>query len=195
MASPRRAAPDIHTPNRALLELQDELKSLRTQLSQLSTAPTRQDARGLGRRFAQTGRGSYQLSHEIDSDDFLVNLTHDHTLLKAVRPIELTEAFWYPDENFSVPVLGYSFIRVHEHFPGNGKAPTDGRELGYISGEAKTAGPWATGDLVLGYEYQLQLSSQPRVAKGAVVVVDSETTSAGARWPTGYLLLVWRYTD
>lgn len=195
MASPRRAAPDIHTPNRALLELQDELKSLRTQLSELSTAPARQDSRGLGRRFAQTGRGSYQHPHEIRDTDFLVNQAHDHTLIKAVRPLELTEAYWYPDEDFPVPVLGYSFIRLHEHVPGNGKLPTDGRELGYISGEPKTAGPWATGDLVLGNEYQLQLSSQPRVPKGAVVVVDSETTSAGARWPTGHLLLVWRYTD
>lgn len=184
----------LHTGDRALIELQREVESLKQQLSERSTSETRQQYRGDNRGgFSEAARGLEQTHHELSTEDFFVVSTHDHYVIYAVQPLELTEAYWVPDDDYTNGDADYSFIRIHDHAPPYDKAPTEGRELGYISGQTRTFGEWATGDLKRGMRYRFLMAKNPRVAKGSIVTLDSEVTKVSARWPEGYVIVCWRW--
>lgn len=190
----RRAQPDIFTLDRSVLALQEEFESLRQQLSERSTAPTRQRGRGDSRGgFARTGRGLYQMSHEVDSTDFWILDEHDHHVIYATRPLELTEAYWVPEDDYENGDVNYSYIHIHDHQPPYDKTPIQGPILGRINGQSKGTTPWSTGDLLRGVPYRFVLSEQPRVKQGSIVTLDTEVTQPSGRWPTGYVMILWRY--
>lgn len=191
---PRQTEPFIRSEDRAVQQLQAQVAALQLQLSERSTSPTRQQHRGDNRGgFAQTARGLEQTSHELTTEDFFITATHDHYVVYAVQPLELTEAYWIPDGDYTNGDAEYSFIRIHDHAPPYDKPATDGRELGYISGQTRTFGEWATGDIKQGMRYRFLLAENPRVGKGSIVTLDSEVTKVQARWPEGYVILCWRW--
>lgn len=187
----RRSQPDIHTMDRALQQMQRELESLRLQLSERSTSGTRQQRRGdnLG-GFARTARGLRQISIRVLNGDFL-GLNGVHYAMRSVRPVEITEAWWYPHDDKALSPLGYSFIRIYEHT--DGADPFGGRTLGYIAGRAKTFGAFATGPIALGSAYPFDLEPETKIPAGRTVVARSNSTSPAAAWPDGDVILMWRW--
>ncbi len=190
----RRTAPTIHTLDRALRDVQRELAALRQQSNPQSTAAPRQGPRGSGKVFAPTGRGPEQVVHEIRTTDYRPARDHDHFLIYAAKRLELTEAWMFPTEDFTA-VNNYSSIRILDHEPNIGQDPADGRLLGYISGERKTAGPWATGDLRHDGSYAYLLEENTTVEKGHAVLLDTVSSAPSGRWPEAYMILCWRWLD
>jgi hypothetical protein len=183
----RRSQPDLHTMDRALQQMQQELASLRAQLSERSTSETRQRYPGDNRGgFAETERGPLQADHELTSQDFRPAIALPHTIVRAVKPLEITEAWWYPAESWTANATNYSWIELRSR-------NMEGRRLGYISGQPKTAGPYATGDLIAGSEYKLDLVAQPRLVAGqSVTLVTRAQTNPGV-WPPGAVIVCWRW--
>jgi hypothetical protein len=191
---PRQTVPIIRSEDRAVQQLQAQVAALQQQLSERNTGATRQLYRGDNRGgFSEAARGLQQTHHELDTADFFITATHDHFVIYAVQPLELTEVYWIPDDDYENGDAEYSFIRIHDHAPPYDKPPTAGRELGYISGQTRTYGEWATGDLKAGMRYRFLLAENPRVGKGSIVTLDSEVTKVSARWPEGYVILCWRW--
>lgn len=192
----RRTAPTVHTLDRALQETQRELVSLRAQLGPQAVSTPRQGPRGSGRRFSRSGRGLEQLRHEVSTDDFRPALAHDHYLLIAVKRIEVTEAYWVPDEDWTTSALNYSYVRLQEHLASKGyRNSSDARQLGYISGEPKTTGEWATGSLRKGYPYPFRLEEEPITKLRSLVVADTRASTNVNLWPTGYIIVCYRWLD
>jgi hypothetical protein len=193
--APRRAAPTVHTLDRALQETQRELASLRLQLSPQATSPPRQGPLGSGKRFG-FGRGLEQLRHEINNEDFRPAIAHDHYLLIAVKKVEITEAYWVPDDDWTTSALNYSYIRLQEHLASRDyRNSTEAKQLGYISGQPKTAGEWATGSLRKGYPYRFRLEEQPITEPRSLVVCDTRASTNVNLWPTGYIIVCYRWLD
>lgn len=177
----------LHSPDRALRELQEEVASLKVQLSERSTSGTRQQHGGDNRGgFAQTARGLWQADHELISSDFRPALAKPHTIVRAVQPLEITEAWWYPADDWTAGPVNYSWIALRSR-------NMEGRRLGYISGQLRTAGPWATGDLVTGAEYKFDLQPEPRLLAGqSLTLVSMAETNPGV-WPGGAVIVCWRW--
>jgi hypothetical protein len=191
----RRTAPTIHTLDRALQETQRELQALRAQLNPQATSPPRQGPRGSGRRFASSGRGRLQARAAIRQQDFLEQQSSNRYVISCVERLEITEAFWYPDDDQALPAVGYSFIRIYEHDPACGQLVTDGRLLGEIEGRPKTVGEQATGPLCRGACYRFRLEEQAIAEKCTVVALDTEATLAVAQWPPGSIIICYRWLD
>jgi hypothetical protein len=185
----------LHTSDRALIELRREVDSLKLQLSERSTSEARQLYRGDNRGgFAQTGRGLLQLHHEIATEDFRPAIAHDHYLMWATEKVEITEAYWISDEDWTANGTDYSYIRLQEHKKSrNYRNSDEAQQLGYLSGQLKTVGPYATGDLRKGYPYRLQLEEKPITEKGSLIVADTRAATNPGVWPTGYLIVCWRW--
>jgi hypothetical protein len=177
----------LHTGDRALIELRREVESLKRQLSERSTSETRQQRRGDNRGgFAETARGPLQADHELISNDFRPALAAPHTIVRAVQPLEVTEAWWYPADDWAADAVNYSWIALRSR-------NMEGRRLGYISGQPKTAGPWATGDLVAGSEFKFDLQPEPRLYAGqSLTLVSMAETNPGV-WPGGAVIVCWRW--
>jgi hypothetical protein len=139
----RRDEPTLFTLDRSVQQVQRDLESLRYQLNGKSISPSRQGPRGSGKLFASTGRGRLQARAAMRTSDFLEAQSSNRYVISAVEPLELTEAFWFPDATQALPVTGYSFIRIYEHDPLSGKLVTEGRLLGDLEGKPKTAGEQA----------------------------------------------------
>jgi hypothetical protein len=189
----RRDEPTLFTLDRSVQQVQRDLESLRYQLNGKSISPSRQGPRGSGKLFASTGRGRLQARAAMRTSDFLEAQSSNRYVISAVEPLELTEAFWFPDATQALPVTGYSFIRIYEHDPLSGKLVTEGRLLGDLEGKPKTAGEQATGPLRRGACYRFRLQENTDVAKCNVVALDSEATIAVAQWPPGSVILCYRW--
>jgi len=177
----------LQSPDRALRELQEKVLSLELQLSGRSTSETRQQYRGDNRGgFARTGRGLEQTAHELITSDFRPALAKPHVIAEAVQALEITEAYWYPAEAWTADATNYSWIALRLR-------TATGRRLGYISGQPKAVGPWATGSLVVGEKYRFDLASQPRLSAGqSLVLISTAQTNPGV-WPPGTVIVCWRW--
>jgi len=185
----RAGRPQPFSQDRSIQALQVELKQLRRQLSE-GHHTTRPTATTKGQ---ESGVGLQTDHHEIVV--FPVAATHDHMLLLAPARMRLTEAYWVPEDTYTADNTNFSWLRFEERQQAYNYATSgDGwRRLGYISGELKTAGPWATGDQVAGRPYPVLLDENPIVEKGSLLVCVSEAETIPGAWPDGYVLYSWRY--
>jgi hypothetical protein len=175
------------TRDRALIEMQREIESLKLQLSERSTSKTRQLHRGDNRGgFARTARGLDQVPHELNTEDFRPALSRAHVLIEAVQALEVTEAYWYPLEDWISDPVNYSFIELRT-MNGNSK------RLGYISGQPLSTVPGATGDLKGGGRYRFHLEANPRAKAGETVEIFSEASTNPGVWPDGTVTVCWRW--
>lgn len=176
----------LQSSDRALQELQARVRTLEQQLSERSTSATRQQYAGDNRGgFAQTARGLAQADHELLSADFRPALAKPHLIARAVGRLEITEAYWYPFDAWIADAINYSWIRLVSH--------ATGRRLGYISGQLKTAGAWATGNLVAGQSYRFDLETQPRLSAGDTLSLVSRAQTNPGVWPDGSVIVCWRW--
>lgn len=140
----------------------------------------------------QQGRALYTIHHEVDT---FPQQAHDHYVLLCPRPVELVEAYWVTEHDWDSDPVNYSWIRIQERRKADAYSPTKYRELGYISGQPKTAGPHATGDLAPGQVYRFRLSKTPFAEQSSLIVLDGESETIPGVWPEGYVLLSYRYRD
>jgi hypothetical protein len=192
----RRSSATRHSSDPAVQELQRRVDALERELGAKRTArPERLLDRSPqlpGGTVGQQGRGLYTIHHEVNT---FPQQAHDHFVLLCPRPIELVEAYWVTEEAWSSDPINYSWIRIQERRKADSYDPAKYRELGYISGEPKTAGPHATGDLAPGQVYRFRLSKTPYAAKSSLIVLDGESETIPGVWPEGYVLLSYRYRD
>jgi hypothetical protein len=189
----RRVYQPVHSPDRSVLQLQEEVASIRRQLSETRKAPNWQTTQGDNRgNFGQTGRGLYQTHFNVVSLEFLTASAINY-LIYATQPLELTGAYWIPDADYALSPQGIPSLKIRDHVEPYDKSPAEGPELAYISGEDVTAGPWATGALRRGQPYKFRLGEKPSIKVNSIVTMIQNTTNAAAKWPDGNVILLWRY--